>query len=111
MYPVAAMYLVLVGAGKDFWAGHMDHALGYDLCMQEILYPRIPRLPHWTPTHRIIVGYSSPVYRKMQLKEAARQPLPSTAREVRTVDRSREKGGVSAGSGERGLGGCGLAPW
>lgn len=45
MYPVAAMSLVLVGAGKDFWTGHMDHALGYDLCMQEIFYPRIPPPP------------------------------------------------------------------
>lgn len=47
---------------------------------------------HWAPTHRITVGYSSPVYRKMQLKEAARQPFPSTAREVRMIVWSGEKG-------------------
>ena len=45
----------------------------------------------WAPTHRITVGYSSPVLRKMQLKEDARQPFPNTAREVRTIVWSREK--------------------
>lgn len=52
-------------------------------------------LPHskpWALTHRITVGYSSPVYRKIQLKEEARQPFPSTAREVRMIVWSREKG-------------------
>lgn len=47
---------------------------------------------HGALTHRITVGYNSPVYRKMQLKDAARQPFPSTAREVRMIVWSREKG-------------------
>lgn len=54
---------------------------------------------HWAPTYRITVGYSSPVYRKMQLKEEARQPFPSTAREVRMIVWPREKG---LGKEERG---------
>lgn len=47
---------------------------------------------YWVPTYRITVGYSSPVYRKMQLKEEARQPFPSTARDVRMIVWPREKG-------------------
>jgi hypothetical protein len=43
------------------------------------------------------------VYRKMQLKEAARQPFPSTAREVRTIVCSREKGGGQQELGSKGL--------
>jgi hypothetical protein len=46
---------------------------------------------YWGPTYRIIVGYSSPVYRKMQLKEEARQPFPSTARDVRMIVWPRER--------------------
>lgn len=45
-----------------------------------------PKAPLEAPTHRMVVGYSSPVYRKMQVKEEARQPFPSTEREVRTMD-------------------------
>lgn len=56
------------------------------------------------------MGYSSPVYRKMQLKEAARQPFPSTAREVRIMDWSREKEGGIAGAWEWRLGGIGPLP-
>lgn len=55
---------------------------------------------HWAPTYRITVGYSSPVYRKMQLKEAARQPFPSTARDVRMIVWSREKGVGKQGAWE-----------
>lgn len=36
-------------------------------------------------THLISVGYSSPVYRYTQMKELARQPLPSAAWAVRRV--------------------------
>lgn len=68
-------------------------------------FPRPPM--HWAPTYRITVGYSSPVYRKMQLKEEARQPFPSTAREVRMIVWPGERIGERRNMGIE-VGGTGL---
>lgn len=78
-----------------FWGGGLCTELCSGVlalvCAGDCFSLDLPSVP-WAPTHRITVGYSSPVYRKMQLKEAARQPFPSTAREVRMIVWSREKG-------------------
>ena len=53
-----------------------------------------PRLLHDTPTHRITVGYSSPMYIKRQFMEPIKQPFPITAIVMRRNMRSgRKRGG------------------
>lgn len=93
-----------MGKGFVYWT--MPKGSDFSVC-RRLSFPKNTHPMPWAPTHRITVGYSSPVYRKIQLKEEARQPFPNTAREVRMIVWSREKG-MRRGSVRIEVGGTGF---